>query len=646
MKQAVILAGGKGTRLHRTLGGLPKALADVGGVPLLGHQFNLLQKYGYKEVVLLLGHGASQIRAWVETLDKPGMSVRVLTDGTPRGTAGAVLAGLPDLAPEFTVLYGDTMLDVDLDRFSEWHSADAQAAGTLFLHPSDHPHDLDLVELDSGARIIRFYPYPHPEDAWLPNLVNAALYILRRDTVAQWRDQALMVDLAKDLFPAMLLAGATIRGYISSEYVKDAGTPQRLAHVRTDVATGVVQRASSRHRQRAVFIDRDGTLNYDLGYIRRAEDLHVFDFVGPALHRLNEAEWRAVVISNQPVLARGETTEAELRRIHNRLDSEVARHNAYFDRLYYCPHHPNRGFPGEVAELKVICACRKPAPGLIEQARADLNLNLTGCWLIGDSTADLGAADAAGIAAILVETGQGGLDDRHPHETGFSQPDFAAAVHFILDTYPGLSTACATLVSAMQPGDDWFVGGLARTGKSTLAATLQRELRQRGLTAEVIQLDRWVLGEAERQPGVFGRFEMPAIEAAVALVASRTNGPVELDLPYYSRRLKRRASIALHRRFEPSTIVIWEGVVAIDLARRVDRTDSAVQVESAEAGRRARFAHYDARRGISAEQSAASYAAREADEHALLRAVSQKAAYTINLDEVLHHVTSPEGPTA
>ncbi len=635
MRQAVILAGGKGTRLRSVLGDLPKPLADVGGIPLLGHQLRLLLDHGFTEAVLLVSHGADHIRDWLSGPQRPPIGVRLVDDGTPRGTAGAVLAALPGLAPDFAVLYGDTMLNVDLSRFWRWHEADPSAAASLFLHPNDHPQDSDLVEQDSQGTILRFHPYPHPPGAWLPNLVNAALYIIRRDSLAAWRDAAPPLDFGKDLFPTMLESGARLRGYASPEYIKDAGTPSRLDRVRIGYASGAVARAALSEPQRAVLVDRDGTLNRDVGHLRRAEDLEVFSFAGPALRRLNEAEWRSVVITNQPVLARGEADENELRRIHARLDSELARDHAYLDRLYYCPHHPDRGFPGEVAALKIACDCRKPEPGLILRAAADLNLDLRESWFIGDSTADLGAAEAAGVSSILVETGSGGLDDRYPFEPGFTRRDFADAVQFILVDYPRIAAASEGVLAEMRPGEDWFLGGLARSGKSTLAAALSRELRRRGQAAVVINLDRWVKPEAEREPTVFGRFDMPALADVAGRVARRAFSPVQLDLPAYSRRLKRTLPARRSLNVPADAIVLWEGVVALELARRVGGSTRTIHVDTDESRRQLRFHHYDARRGIGADDSRIAWQARDGDEHPLLQAMATSAKYRFCLDGLL-----------
>ena len=633
MKQAVILAGGKGTRLSSVLGGLPKALAVIGERPLLGHQLHLLHTHGFDEAVLLVNSGAAHIAAWLQA-EEPPLPVRLIDDGTPRGTAGAVLAALDSLAPDFLVIYGDTMLNVDLSRFLAWHRAEFSAA-SLFLHPNDHPADSDLVETDGERRVLRFHPYPHPPGAWLPNLVNAALYVVRREALRPWANTTgVPLDFGKDLFPRMLDEGLLLGGYNSPEYIKDAGTPARLERVREAWASGAIARASLQTPQRAVLIDRDGTLNRDNGHIARAEDLHVYDFAGPALRRLNECEWRSILISNQPVLARGEATNAEMRRIQARLDTELARDHAFLDRQYICPHHPDSGYPGEVAALKIVCDCRKPGPGLIARAAAELNLDLATSWFIGDSTADLGAAEQAGVSAILVETGNGGLDGRYPYEAGFTVRDFAAAVDLILDLYPALAKSLAPLTTQMQPGQDWFVGGLARSGKSTVAATLARQLRLSGTIARVIHLDRWLLSLADRPPGVFNRFDTERLVAVHARAATRAQTDVQLSLPAYHRRRRQRQENALGLTLHPGDVVIWEGVVALELARRLGLSAQTIQIDTDETGRRTRFLHYDTRRGLAPEASASSLAVREDDEHPAITALADGARFRITIDDI------------
>lgn len=430
MTQAVILAGGKGTRLASRLGGKPKPLVDVDGTPLLRRQIEALCEHGIDDIVILVNHAADQIQQFVDDLQVEA-TITLIDDGEPRGTAGATLACLERLEERFIVVYGDTLFDLDIAHMMAEHERTG-ADATLLLHPNDHPADSDLVELDTAGRITAFHSYPHPADAWLRNLVNAAFYIVERRLLEPWTDRMAVGDFAKDLFPAMVAEGAQLHGHVTFEYIKDIGTPKRLDKAERQLRSGLVARARRTMPQRAVFVDRDGTLNRLNGHIARAEDLHLIDGAGEAIRLLNEGEYRVVLVTNQPVLARGDVDEAGLSRIHARLESELGQSGAFLDAIYYCPHHPHAGYPGEVPDLKRDCDCRKPGTGMIVAACERLNIDLAGSWMIGDSTADIAMANAAGLRSILVETGEGGRDGKYQAQPTTIAPSIVEAVEFLI----------------------------------------------------------------------------------------------------------------------------------------------------------------------------------------------------------------------
>jgi D,D-heptose 1,7-bisphosphate phosphatase len=159
--------------------------------------------------------------------------------------------------------------------------------------------------------------------------------------------------------------------------------------------------------------------------------------VAEAIGLLNLHGWRAVVVTNQPVLAKGWCSEAELQRIHNRLEMELGKEHAFLDRIYYCPHHPDKGFPGERPELKMVCECRKPKTGMIRQAAADLHIELARSWMIGDTTTDLQTAQNAGLRSLLVRTGAGGQDGRHAVTPERVCADLLEAVRYLTESQPG-----------------------------------------------------------------------------------------------------------------------------------------------------------------------------------------------------------------
>lgn len=432
MRQAVILAGGQGTRLRSVLGDRPKALIPIGGRPLIEHLLELCRRHGVTDVLLLLGYQAGMVADHVGDGRRWGLRIRSIVEDEPRGTAGAVLAAWPELAERFLVLYGDEMANLDLTRLWDAH-AHAGAQATLVLHPNDHPLDSDLVEVDEAGGITAFHHRPHPAGVWFPNLVNAALYLVERDALEPWRNQEGLLDFGNHVFPAMLARGQRLLGYRSFEYLKDIGTPDRYERVGREYAAGVVAASTLERPQRAVFIDRDGTLNREVDGVCTPERLELLPGAGEAVRALNAHGWRAVVITNQPGVAKGFFSEADLQRIHNKLECDLGKAHAFVDRIYHCPHHPERGFPGERAELKVPCRCRKPEPGLIERAARELHLDLRHCWFVGDTTTDLETARRAGVRSILVRTGYGGADRKYAVPADHVCDDLPAAVRFVLD---------------------------------------------------------------------------------------------------------------------------------------------------------------------------------------------------------------------
>lgn len=480
--QAIILAGGKGTRLAERLAGRPKPLIDVCGIPLLERQIVNLESHGVDDIIVLVNHAADQIRTFLAGKDFKA-DIHIVDDGEPRGTSGAVLACLDVMAPRTLIIYGDTLFDIDVAHMLAAHEASG-AQATLLLHPNDHPADSDLVALDGDGYVDAFHAHPHDSGANLRNLVNAAFYVVEREALARWRDLPVPSDFGHDLFPAMLAAGQRLFGYVSAEYIKDLGTPKRLDKVERHFSSGIVARASRKEPQRAVFIDRDGTLNRPAGHINTPDAIALIEGAAEGVKRLNDVGLRTVIITNQPVIARGECDPPTLERIHGRLEMLLSEGGAYVDRIYYCPHHPHSGYPGEVAALKVVCGCRKPETGMIEAAISDLNVDQHRSWMVGDSAADIGAADQAGLLSILVLTGQEQADGEAALRADLVVQDFGEAAAFILDRYPPLLAAVTQTLATVGESDLLLVPDTIPT---VVEAVLRNEVRARGRDAAVIR---------------------------------------------------------------------------------------------------------------------------------------------------------------
>ncbi|HQR03429.1 MAG: HAD-IIIA family hydrolase [Proteobacteria bacterium] len=618
MKQVVILAGGKGTRLRERLGSLPKPLVDICGIPLLERQILLAKRYGFTHVLILVSYAAGQILDFCASRYNWGLDIRCLDDGEPRGTAGATLAVFDQLADEFLVMYGDTMLEVNLAGFHRYHQQFPDAAATLFLHPNDHPHDSDLVEMNENGQITAFHPYPHDNSRFYPNLVNAALYWVNRKSLSPWRHESGMLDFGKEIFPSMLRSGQLLRGFNSPEYIKDIGTPPRLDRVCADFAAGKIARSSLDQPQSIVFIDRDGTLNREVDHLDEIEKLELLPDVGRAIRRLNQSEYRCCVVTNQPVVARGECSIEDLHGIHYKMETLLGQVGAFVDRIYYCPHHPERGFDGEIPELKVVCDCRKPRTGMVERGLHELNGARGNSWLVGDSSVDIETARRAGIRSILVETGYAGLDGREWALPDTIVPDLSAAVDFILDQYPRLRTACQRLVADISPGELVFIGGLSRSGKSTFANILRDAILAQGLQAKVLTIDRWLRSKGKRENGVFGRYDMKTLHAVVEHL--RTARPVILALPGYHKLRRERIEDTASIEMLSEDVIIIEGTVALELATH-SATDHRYHVEIDEAVRKQRVLREYRQRGKGETDALRIYAERQEDESPIIQSL-------------------------
>lgn len=182
----------------------------------------------------------------------------------------------------------------------------------------------------------------------------------------------------------------------------------------------------------AVFLDRDGVINKEVGHISKPEQFELLPKVGEAIKLLNENNLKVIIITNQPVVARGEATIEDVENVHKKMKKEIEKHGAHIDAIYYCPHHPDRGFPGERVEYKINCDCRKPKIGLLKKAVKKFNIDLKKSFFIGDKTVDIQTGKNAGCKTILVKTGYGGKDKKFNVKPDFVCEDLLDAVNLIL----------------------------------------------------------------------------------------------------------------------------------------------------------------------------------------------------------------------
>lgn len=414
--KTILMAGGRGTRIAELFPNIPKPLIPVAGIPILEREIKSLCTQGFKDLILTVGYLADKIMTYFGDGSQLGVKIDYFVEETPLGNAGALFWLREKIGEEpFLLLNADAAFDVDFSRMVEFHKGHGGLV-TLFTHPNSHPYDSGLIIADDKGNVERWLAKEDERPQWYDNRVNAGLHVIDPKVL----DMSLVhldidtetglpkgkVDLDRQILKP-LCGTKQMFCYDSPEYVKDMGTPERFHQVEADYKNGIVQAKNLSNKQKAVFLDRDGTINKYVGFLRHIEDFELIEGVSEAVKKINQSGYLAIVVTNQPVIARGEVTWEELNEIHKKMVTLLGRDGAYIDAIYVCPHHPDKGFEGERPEYKIDCDCRKPKPGLLLQAAKDFNIDLSQSIMIGDSDRDVEAGEAAGCKPVLVKTNSG-----------------------------------------------------------------------------------------------------------------------------------------------------------------------------------------------------------------------------------------------
>lgn len=411
--KTVIMAGGKGTRIASVASDVPKPMIKICGKPILEHQIDNLKACGLTDIVLVIGHLGDKVKDYFGDGSKFGVHITYFVEDHPLGTAGALFK-MPELTEDFLLLCGDVIIDVDFNRFIAFHKA-RKAWASLMAHPNGHPYDSSLLVTEIAPpqtpggmpedthRVIRWMN-KEDERLYYKNRVNAGIEIISpellretmKDFVPRHPETPDKIDLDRDVLKTHIGSGR-IYAYDTPEYIKDMGTPDRFYETEKDLKEGRVHARNLKNKQKAVFLDRDGTINKMVGFVTRPEQFELIPGAAEAIKAINKSGYLAIVVTNQPVIARGDCTFEELQTIHDKMETELGKAGAFIDALYVCPHHTDKGFPGERPEYKCDCDCRKPKPGLLLQAAQDFNIDLSASYMIGDSDRDVEAGNNAGV---------------------------------------------------------------------------------------------------------------------------------------------------------------------------------------------------------------------------------------------------------
>ena len=398
---AVIQAGGAGTRLKTITGGLPKVMVELNGKPIIEWQIESLKRSGILDLLIIISKNGKLISDYCGDGKKFGVNISYISEESPLGTAGGLYFAKEIIKDDFILCFGDLMLDVDWMRFHRFHKEKGSSL-TAFAHPNSHPFDSDLLVTNNEEKIIKIDSKHNVRDYYYENLTNAGLYVCSKE-VLDFIKEPSKIDFEKAVL-THFVEGGKAYAYRSSEYVKDCGTPDRYYSVEKDLKNGIIHGKSLSNLQKCIFLDRDGTINKYRGLVKKTDELELADDAALAIKTINTSSYLAICATNQPVIARGDTTLEELRNIHNKMETLLGKDGAYLDALYFCPHHPAGGFEGEVPELKFDCDCRKPKIGLLKKAQERFNIDLSKSWFIGDTDRDIQTGINAGCRTIFLDT--------------------------------------------------------------------------------------------------------------------------------------------------------------------------------------------------------------------------------------------------
>lgn len=399
--KALIMAGGKGTRLAElTHNEIPKPLVEIAGKPILQRAIESLKSYNVDEIFISVNHLKDKIIDYFKDGKNFGVKINYIVEDEPLGSGGALYYLKDKMQDDFIVCSGDTIFDIDVNKMLQFHK-DKKSLITMLVHPNIHPYDSDLIKFDKDFKVEKLDFKNSLRDYYYKNSVNAGFFIINPKCLEYFTEPKI-VNMEHDFINSFIQKGERVFAYKSPEYIKDVGTVERFYKSEKDIENKIVENKNLKYKQKAIFLDRDGTINKYKGFIKRAYDLELISYSAEAIKKINQSDYLAIVVSNQPVVARGECSFEELEKTFDKMETLLGEEGAYVDGIYYCPHHPHSGFEGEVKELKIDCDCRKPKIGMLLKAQKDFNLDLDKCYIIGDSNRDVETGINANIPQIKI----------------------------------------------------------------------------------------------------------------------------------------------------------------------------------------------------------------------------------------------------
>ena len=392
-----ILIGGKGSRVLKISRSTPKSFLKINKDSIIDHQLKQLSKLN-KKIFLISNNRISKFNNQLKDKYK-SINLKIFEESTPLGTGGCLKPLQNYKSNNYLIIMGDLIFNIDLKKFYSFHKKN-RSDFTLLAHPNDHPFDSDLLEINEKNQLIKLYNKPHKKND-IGNLSSSGIFLINKK-IFKYIENNKFQDLTKDILPKLLKKKIKVYAYNTREYVKDAGTPDRINLIKKQVKTIRFINGNINKKLPAIFLDRDGVINKEYLNKHYQNPMEINKGAISAVKKINNNGFLSVIITNQPAIAKGIITLDKLKKDHKKLEYEFGLKGAYFDRIYFCPYHPEKGFKGEIKKFKKKSSWRKPDNGMFLQAIKDLNIDIKKSYMIGNSSADYYAAKKTGIKCLLI----------------------------------------------------------------------------------------------------------------------------------------------------------------------------------------------------------------------------------------------------
>jgi D,D-heptose 1,7-bisphosphate phosphatase len=387
--QCAVLVGGLGTRLGALTATTPKPLLPCGSRPFLYWLLHEFVRFGVTDFLLLTGHLSAEVEKAAAdiqaTLPRPAC-ITLSEEPIRAGTGGAVYHARAQLQDRFLLCNGDSLFDFNLANLLAAAAIDPlEVTGRIVLRQLEDASRFGVVKIEQD-RVTAFRARPPPGTA---GTINGGIYLFNQSLIPHLKPAC---SLEADILPTLAQTGR-LRGTLGTGYFRDIGVPDDFARAQTEIPALL--------RRKALFLDRDGVLNVDHGYVGSRDRWDWVDGAREAIRHATHSGWHVFIVTNQAGVARGHYDEAAVHSLLDWIGDQVRQSGGTIDDARYCPYHPD----ATIETYRQVHPWRKPLPGMLLDLIETWNLDPTRSVMIGDQETDMRAAEAAGVAGYLFRGG-------------------------------------------------------------------------------------------------------------------------------------------------------------------------------------------------------------------------------------------------